>query len=579
MTKTEWNLKKQYAGLDDPALEKDIQKIERAYKAFEKKYRRATTYLEKASALKLAIEAYEKLYVLPKPLSYLYLAKTIDTNNKVIDAKIASAGQRIVRAANRVAFFRLNLGSIPSKTQKLLLKDSNLAPYHYFLAQVFEHGRHNLGEQETTLLNELSLPAGEMWIDLTERLQSERVIEFQGEEIPLSAAQGLLSSLKKKDRSLLWNKVRTEFKADASVAEAELNALCTAKAIVDQRRNYQEPFEETLLDFETTKRELDALRSAVQEEVSLPHEFYLYKRDSLKLKTLTYADRNVESGSFNRTFSFKESKEILRRVLQKSDPIFVRIFDGMLEGGRIDVYPRKGKTSGAFCSGNIEFPTFVLLNHVNTLDSLSTLAHEMGHAIHTELAKRNRPLYQGYSTATAEFASTFFEELLFNELKPELSAREQKVLLHNRVNRDISTVFRQMAFFEFELALHTEVRTKGYVPKERIAELLNQKSAEYLGKAVTLEDDDGYFFVPLSHVRRFFYVYSYAYGGLLSRLVLKRSIDNPELFQDVTELLSSGSSMSPKNLFTQIGMNTEKKETFKDALALVRADFEHLKTS
>ncbi|MEX0933115.1 MAG: M3 family metallopeptidase, partial [Candidatus Paceibacterota bacterium] len=230
------------------------------------------------------------------------------------------------------------------------------------------------------------------------------------------------------------------------------------------------------------------------------------------------------------------------------------------------------------CSGTIEFPTFVLLNHVDTLDSLSTLAHEMGHAIHTELAKSNRPLYQGYSTVTAEFASTFFEEILFNELTPTLSLREQKILLHNRINRDISTIFRQMAFFEFEYALHSEVRKQGYVPKERIAELLNEKTRSYLGEAVTLEADDGYFFVPLSHIRRFFYVYSYAYGGLLSRLISKRAIDRPELFEQVTELLSRGASASPRDLFKKIGVNTEKKETFKEALAVIQADFEHLKS-
>jgi len=575
--KTEWNLKKQYRGLNDLALEKDIQKIERAYKVFEKKYRGITSYLEKAHALKITIEEYEKLYVLPKPLSYLFLVKAIDINNKTIDAKIANTQQRIVRAANSVTFFRLNLGQIPKKKQKFFLENTELIPYNYFLTQAFEAGKHELSEQETTLLNELSLPAGEMWVDLTERLQGERTIEFQGKEIPLSAAQGLLSTLNKKERSLLWSKIRSEFKADASAAEAELNALYTTKAIVDRRRNYKEPYEETLTDFETTKKELNALRLAVKENLSLSREFYEYKRDTLRLKTLTYADRNVAHGSLNTTFSFKESIEILRNVLKKSHPLFLQIFDEMLREQRIDVYPRKGKMSGAFCSGNVEFPTFVLLNHVNTLDSLSTLAHEVGHAIHTELAKGNSPLYQGYSTATAEFASTFFEELLFSELAPSLSTREQKILLHNRVNRDISTIFRQMAFFEFEYALHSEVRIKGYVPKERIAELLNQKSSEYLGQAVVLEKDDGYFFVPLSHIRRFFYVYSYAYGGLLSRLVSKRALEKPELFEKVTELLSSGSFSAPKNLFKGIGMNTEKKETFTDALAIVRADFEHLK--
>jgi oligoendopeptidase F len=575
--KNEWNLRTQYRSINDPALEKDVVKIERAYARFEKQYRNETSYLKSAKALKDVIADFESLFVLPKPLSYLFLSKSIQTNNKHIDAKIALVQQRIVHASNKVIFFKLLLGSVSKEQQKVFLSDKKLNEYHSFLKTTFDQGAHELGEKENQLLAELQLPASEMWIDLTERLQNERSIRFNDTDIPLSAASGLLSKLNKKERTKLWSLIRTEFKADAAVAEAELNALYTTKSVLDTKRHFKEPYDETLLAFENTKKELTALRNAVHSHQSLSHDFYAYKRDVLGLTTLTYADRNVDTGSFTSEFSFDESKHMLKEVFEKSHSSFASVFHDMLTNQRIDVFPRRGKTSGAFCSGNIAFPTFVLLNHVNTLDSLSTFMHEMGHAIHTELAKRNRPLYQGYSTSTAEFASTFFEELLFTELMPTLPKKEQKLLLHSRINRDVSTVFRQMAFFEFELALHNEIRTHGYVAKERIAELLNQKTLDYMGSAVTLEDDDGYFFVALSHIRRHFYVYSYAYGGLLSRLAIQRVRDTPELFDGVVELLSSGSSVTPKELFLKIGINTESEKTYSSALALIRDDFERLK--
>jgi len=575
--KTKWNLKKYYKGLTDPAIERDVRKIEKSYASFEKKYKKDTLFLKNASSLRRAIEDYEKLLVLPKPLSFLFLSKAIDTSNKQIDATIALVQNRIILAMNRVVFFRLALGSLSTTKQRAFLKDSKLETFRYFLEIIFKQGKHNLTEKENQLLNVLSLPAGEMWIDLTERLQNARTIHFEDLEIPLSAATGLLSTLKKKKREKLWEIIRTEFKADAPVAEAELNALYTTKAILDKKRAFSEPFSETLLDFETTEKELRALRGAVSDNLDISHDFYLYKRDFLGLKIMTYADRNVELGSFTQQFSFDDSKKILLRLFKKSHPRFHEILREMLKERRIDVFPRHHKTSGAFCSGNIEFPTFVLLNHLDTFDSLSTFVHEMGHAIHTELAKNQRPLFQGYSTATAEFASTFFEELLFTELMPELSKKEQKLLLHNRINRDVSTVFRQMAFFEFELALHKEVRTLGYVSHERIAELLNNETKKYMGEAVSLHSDDGYFFVPLSHIRRHFYVYSYAYGGLLSRLISRKTVGHPELFDGVVSLLSGGSEMSPKNLFEKIGISTERKETFTEALDIIREDLETLK--
>jgi oligoendopeptidase F len=575
--KNEWNLKSQYKNVNDPALERDVMKTERAYAQFERQYKKNTTYLSNPTALKKALKDFENLYILPKPLSYLFLLKAIQTNNKKIDAKIALVQQRIVRSANKVVFFELSLGKISKEQQQFFLSNRTLRDYHYFLKRTFARGSHELSEKENQLLAELSLPSSEMWMDLTERLQNERSVRFENADIPVSAASGLLSKLNKKDRNTLWSQIRAEFKADASIAEAELNALYTTKSVLDRKRGFSEPYDETLLDFENTQKELNALRSAVHNHIQISHDFYAYKRDVLRLKTMTYADRNVDRDTFTSEFSFARSKEIINAVFEKSHSTFRPLLDEMLKSQRIDVYPRLGKTAGAFCSGNIEFPTYVLLNHVNTLDSLSTFIHEVGHAIHTELSKRNIPLYQGYSTSTAEFASTFFEELLFIHLMPLLSKKEQKLLLHNRINRDVSTIFRQMAFFEFELALHRKVREQGYVPKEYIAELLNQKTGEYMGDAVKLEHDDGYFFVALSHIRRHFYVYSYAYGGLLSRLAIKQSTETPEMLDDVVRLLSGGSAEAPKDLFKRIGINTESTKTYYSAFSVIRDDFERLK--
>lgn len=572
----EWELGGIYESEKDFRLEKDVAKIERAYKKFARDHKGSD--LSSADVLLRVIRDYEKLYQLPKPLSYLFLLKSLDSHNKEIDARIAFFHEKIVRASNEILFFELDLARLERTSQEKLLHDNKLREYHYFLSRIFLSAEHLLSEQEEALFRSLDLPSESMWIDLTERLVSGEEVMLEGKNVPLSEAMNRVSSLTTKDRRTLHREIMQKLALHAEVAEAEMNAVLTKKKISDSLRGYKKPYAETLLDFETTEKELRALRSAVNENVSISHEFYELKKELLRLKQLTYADRNAELGKIKTSFDFNDSKEILKEVFSSLHPRFGEILNTMLIEGQIDVFPRRGKSSGAFCYGTTDFPTFVLLNHVNTYDSLSTFAHEMGHAIHSELSKQQLPLYERYSTATAEFASTLFEDLVFDAVFDRFKESEQKTLLHNRINRDISTIFRQMAFFEFEVELHDEVKARGYVPKERIKGLLNKHTSSYLGSAVEMEETDGNFFVTLSHIRRFFYVYSYAYGSIMSRVVSRSIKSDPGLVEGVIDLLSRGGSESPKDLFRSMGIDTEKKKTYVDGLKTIASDIARLRS-
>lgn len=573
--KIEWDLSDIYESISDPNLEKDVQKIERAYKRFARNYREID--FSSVKNLEKALDDYEKLYQLPKPLSYLFLLKSLNSEDKNIDAKIAELHEKLVRASNLVLFFELNLAKLDKDLQQKLLNAKSLEKYGYFLEKIFANAKHQLSEKEEALFRSLDLPSEGMWIDLTERLLNSQEVEFQNEKLPLSAAMNKVSSLNTKDRRALHSIVMQNLGKNADVAEAEMNAILTKKKISDSMRGFKKSYSETLLAFETTEKELNALRSAVSENLQVSHDFFAVKKDLLRLKQLTYADRNAEVGKIKSSFGFAETRSLVEEVFAELDPRFAEILQKMLTEGRIDVLPRRGKTSGAFCYGSSEFPTFVLLNHVDTFDSLSTFAHEMGHAIHTELAKDEAPIYQRYSTAVAEFASTLFEDFIFDTVFEKMSKSEQKVLLHNRINRDISTIFRQMAFFEFEVELHAEVSERGYVPKERIAELLNKHTSLYLGEAVEMNVDDGNFFVTLSHIRRFFYVYSYAYGSIMSRTVSKMIREDSDQMEKVITLLSRGGAKSPRDLFREIGINTERKQTYEKGIESIKEDIERLK--
>ncbi len=252
------------------------------------------------------------------------------------------------------------------------------------------------------------------------------------------------------------------------------------------------------------------------------------------------------------------------------------MLDNFARRGQIDVYPRQGKTGGAYCSGLNQHPTFLLLNHVDDIRSVETLAHEMGHAIHTELSKKQLPHYRGYSTATAEVASTFFEQLAIAKLEQHLSDKEKLIFLHNRLLGDISTIFRQIACFNFELELHQRIREAGQLDKEEIAKLLAKHLRSYTGAAMKVTSDDGYFFVSWSHIRRFFYVYSYACGQLVSRALYEKWKADPSYATKIEQFLKAGCSMSPENIFKSIGIDTTDPAFFEGGLKAIESDISQL---
>ncbi|HAO64685.1 TPA: hypothetical protein DCQ44_01755 [Candidatus Taylorbacteria bacterium] len=306
------------------------------------------------------------------------------------------------------------------------------------------------------------------------------------------------------------------------------------------------------------------------------HRFYALKAKLLKMKMLTYADRSAKIGKTTSKYDFKKSVDVLSRAFASADPEFETILKRFVANGQVDVYSKKGKTGGAYCSSSTGLPTYVLLNHVDSVGSVMTFGHEMGHAINSELSKKQTPLYENYTISVAEVASTLFENFVFEEIFKTLSEKEKIIALHDRIQDDISTIFRQIACFNFETELHRTIRLKGSLSKEEIGALLNKHMSAYLGPKFKLTELDGYFFVSWSHLRRFFYVYSYGYGQLISKALYKKYQEDKTYVSEIKKFLSTGGSKSPEDTFKDIGIDTSKPDFFVSGLKSIEEDIKRL---
>lgn len=577
--KTSWNLGLLYKSHTDPQIEKDIVSAERDFVKFEKIYKGKTDYLKNETKLLKALNDFEALFAtrsFGKPISYFQFILDLDSKDSVARGKATQLIERLTKIEQKISFFELSLAQIPVPLQKKLLASKRLIKYSYFLKKIFNRAKHNLTEAEEKILGLKSLTSYMHWVNSTEKILAKQSVRFNGSDISLPEAMNKIEELPLKPRRELHASVMKVLESLSDVAESEINAVVTDKKINDELRDYVEPYDATILGYQNKRESVMSLITTVTKHFHLSHRFYTLKAKLLKLPHLEYSDRNVGIAKNVTEITFTQSVALLQKVFKDADPEFEAILNRFLENGQIDVFPKMGKVGGAYCSGDTNAPTFVLLNNVDTLDSVSTFAHEMGHAIHTEFSKSQPVFSQGYSISTAEVASTLFESILFDALFEKSSPEEKVAMLHQKINDDVQTIFRQIACFNFETEMHRTIRAKGGMSKEELRALMNTHMSAYMGPAMKIAEIDGNFFVQWSHIRRFFYVYSYAFGQLISKALHAEYKKDKKFMIKIKQFLSAGGSDTPENIFKAIGIDVTKPDFWKKGLESIEKDIDML---
>ena len=571
-----WNLKLLYSSENDPRIETDIRTFEKNTEAFAKTYDvPVKQYLEESLVLHKALTEYEKLIGQAglKALMYFYYLRDTNASNPVVPARISLIENRMAKAQNNLVFFENSLGKIVPEKQKVFLEDPLLTHYKVFLKRIFENAVHDLSVAEERIMNLKSLPAHNMWVSANESIMNTKTVTWKGKVLPLSqAAQTIHNLSTQKERQKLSTLVTEVLKSLAVFSEKEMNAVLTDKKIDDELRGYATPYAQTVKSYDNDPAVIEQLVKVVTSKASIAHRFFKLKAKLLKQKKLLYSDRGAHIGTIKAQFSFEKSTELLKKIYNGIEPKYSDILDSFLQKGQIDVSPRIGKQSGAYCSSSYLNPTFVLLNHTNDFKSLTTYAHERGHAFHSEISRAQGPIYSHYSMSLAETASTLFQSHALEAVYDSLSDSEKIVLLHDKINDDISTIFRQIACFTFEQDLHAGIKTKGFLSKEEICEIHNKNMKTYLGPVFTLHPDDGYMFVQWSHIRRFFYVYSYAYGMLVTKAFLRRYKQDPSFWSSIEKFLAAGGKDSPENILKEIGIDVSEAGFWEEGLKEIEDD-------
>ena len=584
--KNNWNLKLLYKDICDSQIETDIERSKKEVNNFVQKWRQDKKYLKDPKTLSIALKEYEDLMeehgICTKPSYYIFLSRAIDQENPILKSKENLLHTTCLELENSIQFFLLNISKIPKDKQKIFLDSPYLKKYKHFLQSSFNEAKYLLSDKEEKIFNLKSKTSYVNWVNMLSELlqkQSLEVIDEDGrkKEIPYSEVSKYLDSSKKSVRGFAakeFYKVNNQY---LEVAEYEINSILENKKISDDYRNIPRVDIPRLLSDDMDLETVDTLRETVRNSFDISKRFYKLKAKLLKQDSLAYYERNVKIGDSNEEYNFEDSLNIVKNVFNKLDKEFFDILKTYDSQGRYDVYPKKGKEGGAFCVGvGSKYPTYILLNHNNRLQDVLTVAHESGHGIHTEYSNKQNPLNQGYSTACAEVASTFFEEFVLENIAKNLTKKEKNLLLIKSLEEDISTIFRQIACYNFELRLHKEFREKGFLPKDEISDIFTNEMSKYLGDSVLKDKHMKLGWIYWSHIRSFFYTYSYASGLLISKYLQNLVKEDAKNIEYVKDFFKAGNSKSPKEIFLDMGIDISKKDFWMKGILEIEKKLEYL---
>ncbi|HIG95254.1 MAG TPA: M3 family oligoendopeptidase [Nanoarchaeota archaeon] len=550
---------------------------QKATKNFISKWKGRTDYLEDVLVLKEALDDYElwkRDYGAEYDEIFFYWLKTkIDENNSEIKAKFNSVEEFAKKIENDMAFFVLNIAKISKKNQKIFLNSDVLNEYKHFLEKLFAESKYLLSEKEEKILNLKSASSYSSWVKMTSGFLSKeerKVFDEEGKKVLKSYSElsSLISSKNKKVRDEAGKALNDILEKYVDVAKEELNAILADKKINDELRGMKRPDFARHLSDDIDSEVVDVLIKSVSSKFYISRRYYELKAKLLGQKKLEYHERNVEYGKVVKKFSYDDSCLLVENVFGKLDKKFVKIFKNFIDNGLIDVYPRKNKHSGAFCVHFLKKqPTYILLNHTDKLHDVLTFAHELGHGINNELMKeKQNSLNFNTPLVTAEVASTFMENFVLDELMNNVDDEVRLSLMMNQLNDDVSTIIRQVACYMFEQELHKNFREKGYLSKEEIGKLFTKHMKNYMGDFVEQSKGSENWWVYWSHIRNFFYNYSYASGLLISKSLQGSVKENPKFIENVKEFLSTGGSKSPRDIFEKIGINIADKDFWDKGL-------------
>jgi oligoendopeptidase F len=569
----EWNLADLYSGIDASEVTVDLEKMDIECVAFETDYKGklAERTAEEGGGewLAEAVRRYEAIDDLAGRLgSYAGLVHAGDSVDPAISKFYGDVSERLTNASVHLLFFGLELNRIDDAVIERAMQTPELAHYRPWIEDLRKEKPYQLEDRVEQLFHEKSQSGYAAWNRLFDQTISALRFKIGPKELAIEPTLNLLQDRAGEKRKAAGQALAKTFKANERTFALITNTLAKDKEISDRWRGFQDVADSRHLNNRVEREVVDALVGSVRAAYPrLSHRYYQLKAGWFKKKKLAHWDRNAPLPfAATGSIAWPEAKNMVLTAYRGFSPEMARIAERFFTDRWIDAPVRPGKAPGAF-----SHPTtpsahpYVLMNYQGKPRDVMTLAHELGHGVHQVLAARNGPLMAPTPLTLAETASVFGEMLTFKRLLAETrSARQRQALLAGKVEDMINTVVRQIAFYTFERAVHTE-RKNGELTAERLGELWLSVQGESLGPAIDIRPGYENFWMYIPHfIHSPFYVYAYAFGDCLVNSLYAVYENATEGFAErYLAMLAAGGTKHYSELLRPFGLDA-KDPTFWD---------------
>ena len=570
----EWSLDAFYLGTDDPALERDMALLEKRIGDFKNAV--AELSAEDARAcLKKTVAIEEDIALLARKLGGYFSLRRSAHSPDPEGAKYSTRMQNLMTTQTKESvIFQKFIGSIED-IDAVISGDEMLEAYRFRFSQIKKNASHKLSDEAEDVFARMNISGGRAWGDLVAYLTANVAVDYKGEKTSLSAVRGLAESDDAEERKAAYE---AELACYDKVRDSIAFALNSIKAQVNteaELRGYENPLAMTLEQSRMKKETLDAMFAAMREAFPKFHAYLRHKARLLGYENgLPWYEILAPMGKADsKTYTVEEAHAYLVDHFSSFAPDLAEMVDTAFRDEWIDFYPRKGKVGGAFCS-NLPFmkESRILTNFSGTFGSITTLAHELGHAYHGKQIEDHRPLNTGYTMPVAETASNFNELIIVNHAIANAEGEEKIRLIETQIQDMTQIIVDIYSRFLFEDEVIRR-RKNTFLFADDLEKIMTDAQKEAFGDGLDPEHLHPYMWCCKSHYYRAglsYYNFPYAFGGLFSHGLYAKYLEEGEAFlPKYRALLKATTVDTVENVAGIAGIDLTEPDFWRKSLATI----------
>jgi oligoendopeptidase F len=577
-----WSLDDLFPALDSPELQKALDQVEGVVAGIEAYRPRLSESLPSSDFLSL-LDSYDQLMrLLSRLVGFAHLKFAEDTQDQQAQTVLAQMQQRMAEIENRTMFVKLWWKQLDDTTAGRLMEVSG--DYKYYLEALRLQRPHTLSEPEERIINLKDVNGPAALITLYDTITNRYVyrVTIQGEELELTRGE-LQAHIRGADPDgrVACYKALHQMHGDDAIVLGQIYQYRVRdwRSEGVELRHYAHPIAVRNLANDVPDDVVDALLDVCRQNAPLFQRYFRLKARWLGMPRLRRYDLYAPvAASADKRYSFDQAVSFVLESFEQFDPQVRQMAERVFASRHLDSEVRKGKRSGAFCASlEPELVPWVLTSYNGTADDISTLAHEMGHAVHGLMASHHRALTADASLPLAETASTFGEMVLVDHLMAaDPDPAVQRDLLFAQMDDAYATIGRQAYFALFEREAHTAV--EGGASVDELCALYMDNLKAQFGETFELNDDFRFEWLSIPHIYHTpFYVYAYAFGQLLVLALYQQYRQEGTSFKPrYFDILAAGGSDSPVRILERAGIQVRSAAFWNQGFDVLKQAMDRL---